>query len=177
MALTNKANPTEKQTNKKTIYRQLPFRIRTKNQRFFSPVFPCTPHHIIIFTVCQAFHRTAVQRRTKQLSSKLFGNKKRPALADLFYWRRHPDLNWGSGFCRPMPYHLAMTPSHVTEQLCNVPFEPHYRLPIKNGADDEARPLNAPAGATARTRNTEILHRRISLARRVFLSSLIIGFP
>ena len=102
--------------------------------------------------------------------------KKRPALADLFYWRRHPDSNWGSGFCRPMPYHLAMTPSHVTEQLRDVPFEPHYRFPRKNGADDEARPLNAPAGAAARTRNTEILHRRISLARRVFLSSLIIGF-
>ena len=32
-----------------------------------------------------------------------------------------------------------MTPSHVTEQLCDVPFEPHYRFPIKNGADDEAR--------------------------------------
>ena len=27
------------------------------------------------------------------------------------FWRRHPDLNWGSGFCRPMPYHLAMSPN------------------------------------------------------------------
>ena len=26
------------------------------------------------------------------------------------FWRRHPDLNRGSGFCRPMPYHLAMSP-------------------------------------------------------------------
>jgi hypothetical protein len=25
-------------------------------------------------------------------------------------WRRHPDLNRGSGFCRPTPYHLAMPP-------------------------------------------------------------------
>ena len=23
-------------------------------------------------------------------------------------WRRHPDLNWGSGCCRPTPYHLAI---------------------------------------------------------------------
>ena len=81
-------------------------------------------------------------------------------------------MNWGSGFCRPMPYHLAMTPSHVTEQLCDVPFEPHYRFPIKNEADDEARPLNASADAAARTRNTEILRRRISTASRLFLSSL-----
>ena len=26
------------------------------------------------------------------------------------YWRRHPDLNWGSRCCRPMPYHLAIAP-------------------------------------------------------------------
>ena len=25
-------------------------------------------------------------------------------------WRRHPDLTRGSGFCRPMPYHLAIAP-------------------------------------------------------------------
>ena len=24
--------------------------------------------------------------------------------------RRHPDLNWGSRCCRPMPYHLAIAP-------------------------------------------------------------------
>ncbi len=27
--------------------------------------------------------------------------------------RRHPDSNWGSGFCRPLPYHLAMSPEGV----------------------------------------------------------------
>ena len=26
------------------------------------------------------------------------------------FWRRHPDLNWGSRCCRPMPYHLAIAP-------------------------------------------------------------------
>ena len=26
-------------------------------------------------------------------------------------WRRHPDLNRGSGFCRPVPYHLAIAPN------------------------------------------------------------------
>ena len=28
----------------------------------------------------------------------------------LFFWRRHPDLNRGSGICSPVPYHLAMAP-------------------------------------------------------------------
>ena len=27
-----------------------------------------------------------------------------------FFWRRHPDLNWGSRLCRPVPYRLAMAP-------------------------------------------------------------------
>lgn len=31
-----------------------------------------------------------------------------PALC--FFWRRHPESNRGSRFCRPMPYHLAMPP-------------------------------------------------------------------
>src|SRR5450755_4188428 len=26
-------------------------------------------------------------------------------------WRRHPESNWGSGFCRALPYHLAMSPN------------------------------------------------------------------
>ena len=26
------------------------------------------------------------------------------------HWRRHPDLNWGSRCCRPLPYHLAIAP-------------------------------------------------------------------
>ena len=29
------------------------------------------------------------------------------------YWRRHPDLNWGSRCCRPMPYHLAIAPKKL----------------------------------------------------------------
>ena len=31
-------------------------------------------------------------------------------LLDIFFWRHHPDLNWGWGFCRPLPYLLAMMP-------------------------------------------------------------------
>ncbi len=48
------------------------------------------------------------------------GNEKRrtkKALFGLFsfsiekrFWRRHPDLNWGSRCCRPLPYHLAIAP-------------------------------------------------------------------
>ena len=30
------------------------------------------------------------------------------------FWRRHPDLNRGSRFCRPVPYHLAMPP-HIIQ--------------------------------------------------------------
>ena len=33
-----------------------------------------------------------------------------PKVITLAGWRRHPDLNWGSGCCRPMPYHLAIAP-------------------------------------------------------------------
>ena len=29
------------------------------------------------------------------------------------HWRRHPDLNWGSRCCRPMPYHLAIAPKKL----------------------------------------------------------------
>ena len=34
-------------------------------------------------------------------------------------WRRHPDLNRGSGCCRPLPYHLAIAPlfAFVNTQL------------------------------------------------------------
>ena len=31
-----------------------------------------------------------------------------------FLWRRHPDLNWGSGICSPLPYHLAMAPRELS---------------------------------------------------------------
>ena len=51
-------------------------------------------------------------------------------------------------------------------------FRASIKARLKNGADDEARPLNASADAAARTRNTEILRRRISTASRLFLSSL-----
>ena len=47
-----------------------------------------------------------------------------PAKADLvkkahlpcrcaFFWRCHPDLNWGWRCCRPLPYRLAMAPLFV----------------------------------------------------------------
>ena len=28
------------------------------------------------------------------------------------FWRRHPDSNRGCGFCKPVPYHLAMPPEN-----------------------------------------------------------------
>ena len=31
-------------------------------------------------------------------------------LKKVIYWRRHPDLNRGSEFCRLVPYRLAMSP-------------------------------------------------------------------
>ena len=34
-------------------------------------------------------------------------------VARFFHWRRHPDLNRGSEFCRLVPYHLAMSPSII----------------------------------------------------------------
>ena len=41
---------------------------------------------------------------------------------DLKGWRHHPDSNWGWGFCRPEPYHLAMVPQSQTAYLlvCSI---------------------------------------------------------
>ena len=33
-----------------------------------------------------------------------------PKVITVACWRRHPVLIWGSGCCRPMPYHLAIAP-------------------------------------------------------------------
>jgi hypothetical protein len=41
---------------------------------------------------------------------KSFASTISPPRHIYFFWRRHPDLNRGSGFCRPTPYHLAMPP-------------------------------------------------------------------
>ena len=32
-------------------------------------------------------------------------------LEDFIHWRRRPDSNWWWRFCRPLPYHLATSPS------------------------------------------------------------------
>ena len=48
--------------------------------------------------------RTKSPRDFKSLVST---NSTTPALTS---WRRHPDSNRGWGFCRPWPYHLAMSP-------------------------------------------------------------------
>ena len=36
--------------------------------------------------------------------------EEQPNACSSFFWRRHPDLNRGSGICSPVPYHLAMAP-------------------------------------------------------------------
>ena len=52
----------------------------------------------------------------------------------LFSWRRHPDLNRGSGICSPVPYHLAMAPymgfadgSVRKSFLCGAAYEARTR--------------------------------------------------
>jgi hypothetical protein len=42
-------------------------------------------------------------------------------------WRRHPDLNRGSRFCRPVPYHLAMPPNTNISMLS---FIKHFKCSI-----------------------------------------------
>ncbi len=44
---------------------------------------------------------------------------------------------------------------------------------VFSGADDEARPLIAPAGAAARTRRIANIHRMFAIAARFLLSSLV----
>ena len=43
-----------------------------------------------------------------------------------FFWRRHPDLNWGWRCCRPLPYHLAMAPYLFLKQ--NLAFVARFYL-------------------------------------------------
>ena len=45
-----------------------------------------------------------------KLPSNFAEQRKKATLLRDFFWRRHPDLNWGSGCCRPTPYHLAIAP-------------------------------------------------------------------
>ena len=40
----------------------------------------------------------------------IFRQKNSQNRSSVSHWRRHPDLNWGSRCCRPMPYHLAIAP-------------------------------------------------------------------
>ena len=55
---------------------------------------------------------TAERRSAVTLDCLLYEEKKINSQnrSSVSHWRRHPDLNWGSGCCRPTPYHLAMSP-------------------------------------------------------------------
>ena len=51
------------------------------------------------------------------------------------FWRRHPDSNRGCGFCKPVPYHLAMPPVFLQfpdERLAVSPGS--GRSPSRGGA-------------------------------------------
>ena len=77
-------------------------------------------------------------------------------------------LGYDAEFC----YILRKSSAGEFLPLRGCSFRASIKARLKNGADDEARPLNASADAAARTRNTEILRRRISTASRLFLSIL-----
>ena len=55
---------------------------------------------------------TAERRSVVTLDCLLYLDKKINSQnrSSVSHWRRHPDLNWGSRCCRPMPYHLAIAP-------------------------------------------------------------------
>ena len=55
---------------------------------------------------------TTVRRSVVTLDCLLYLDKKINSQnrSSVSHWRRHPDLNWGSRCCRPMPYHLAIAP-------------------------------------------------------------------
>ena len=55
---------------------------------------------------------TTVRRSAVTLDCLLYLDKKINSQnrSSVSCWRRHPDLNWGSRCCRPMPYHLAIAP-------------------------------------------------------------------
>ena len=55
-----------------------------------------------------------------------------------FFWRRHPDLNWGWGCCRPVPYHLAMAPYKLERK---TGFEPATLALARRCSTTEPLPL------------------------------------
>ena len=52
-------------------------------------------------------------QRISQIRLRIYFVKKYLAVCEIFFWRHHPDLNWGWGFCRPLPYLLAMMPYRI----------------------------------------------------------------
>ena len=54
---------------------------------------------------------TTERRSAVTLDCLLYSDEKNSQnRSSVSHWRRHPDLNWGSRCCRPMPYHLAIAP-------------------------------------------------------------------
>ena len=91
-------------------------------------------------------------RSSPSASPKKRHEKKRHALACLFFWRRHPDLNRGSRICSPMPYHLAMAPKKWSGQRDSNSLPP----PWQGGAlPNELCPQNGASGRN-RTNDTGI---------------------
>ena len=82
---------------------------------FFYTLFPFS--YLFLSILLRSFvpliQKVTTERRSAvTLDCLLYFDKKINSQnrSSVSHWRRHPDLNWGSRCCRPMPYHLAIAP-------------------------------------------------------------------
>ena len=83
-----------------------------------------------------------------------------------FFWRHHPESNWGKGLCRPLPYRLAMVPYLVflenkgrllSALWSGLRGSNSLPPPWQGGAlPDELNPHNYGASGRNRTNDTRI---------------------
>ena len=85
---------------------------------FFYTLFPFSYLFlsILLCSFVLLIQKVTTERRSAvTLDCLLYFDKKKKKInsqsrSSVSHWRRHPDLNWGSRCCRPMPYHLAIAP-------------------------------------------------------------------
>ena len=65
--------------------------------------------------------------RVLPIFQKLYLIKKNP-VKTRFFQRRQPDLNWWWGCCRPVPYHLAMSPYLIICDFCHLMTPTRFEL-------------------------------------------------
>ena len=93
---------------KKKAHRLVPprgFALRTK----FAEEFPCE-HGTSFRRICELDSASLRLQNCVFYARSAYKKRKHTDWCTFFFWRRHPDSDWGQRCCRPLPYHLAMAP-------------------------------------------------------------------